>query len=189
MTRRGGQAGFSLLETMVAMVLVAFAMTGLVLAFVGSGKFGILSRRQANAVALARTIAGELNRAVYTDARLANNNVNNDATFADPAGLFAHGSLPTGNDAPDYAYPSTDPVHPSGLYQVGNEQYFVFINVAPFMDPADNTIEIGRQFAVIVRYQVGDRANTNEGTFMRAVVLGYRYNYTNANMGLGWLPI
>jgi len=189
MTRRKAQAGFSLLETMIAMVLVAFAMTGLVLAFAGSGKFGVLSRRQANAVALGRTIAGELSRATYGDARLANNNNQNDATFADPNGLFASRTLPTGSDAPDYAYPSTDPVHPSGLYQVGTESYFVYVNVAPMTDPADNTVEIGRQFAVIVRYQVGDRPASNEGTFMRAVVLGYRYNYTNTAMGLGWLPI
>ena len=170
--------GFSLLETTIALVLVAFAMTGLVLAFAGSGKFGVLSRRQANAVALARSIVGQLSRAAYGDPRLANNNDQNDGAFADPNGLFASRALPTGNDAPDSAL---------GTFTVGSESYDVYVNVAPLMDPVTTTLEQGRQFAVIVRYQVGDRQNTNEGTFMRAVVLGYRYN--PVNMGVGQLPL
>lgn len=176
--KRASQAGFSLLETMIALVLVAFAMTGLVLAFGSSGKFGVLSRRQANAVALGRSIAGQLNLAAYTDARLANNNTQNDAGFADPNGLFAQRALPSGNDAPDSSL---------GTFSVGAESYDVYVNVAPLMDPVNVTLEQGRQFAVIVRYRVGDRQNTNEGVFMRAVVLGYRYNPTN--MGVGQLPL
>src|SRR3954471_8739689 len=101
MVRRNFHRGFSLLETFVAMVLVAIAATGLVVAFVGSTKFGVLARRQANAVALARSVAGQLTRAPYSDARLANNNTQNDTTFADPNALFSLPTLPTGNDAPD----------------------------------------------------------------------------------------
>ncbi len=178
MKHRVTDAGFSLLETMVALVLVAFAMTGLVLAFAGSGKFGVLSRRQANAVALGRSIAGQLNLAAYTDPRLTNTNTQNDATFADPNGLFASPSLPAGNDAPDNAL---------GTFTVGNESYAVYVNVAPLMDPVNVTIEQGRQFAVIVRYSVANKPNSTEGSFMRAVVLGYRYN--PANMGVGQLPL
>jgi len=73
MLRHSLHRGFSLLETFVALVLVAIAATGLVVAFVGSTKFGVLARRQANAVALARSVAGQLTRAAYTDTRLANN--------------------------------------------------------------------------------------------------------------------
>ena len=163
---------------MIALVLVAFAMTGLVLAFAGSGKFGVLSRRQANAMALGRSIAGQLNLAPYTDARLVNNNNQNDTTFADPNGLFAQRLLPSGNDAPDSSL---------GTFTVGNESYAVYVNISPLADPVNAALEQGRQFAVIVRYQVGDRPGSNEGTFMRAVVLGYRYN--PANMGVGQLPL
>jgi type II secretory pathway pseudopilin PulG len=172
-------AGFSLVETMLAMVLVAFAMTGVVLAFASSGKFGVLSRRQANAVALARSIAGQLNVAAYTDARLVNNNTQNDTNFADPNGVFARPTLPASGDpdAPDNAL---------GTFNVGVESYDVYVNVAPLMDPVNITLEQGRQFAVIVRYRVGDQ-KTNDNVWMRAVVLGYRYNPTN--MGVGALPL
>jgi type II secretory pathway pseudopilin PulG len=178
MRKRARASGFSLLETFVAMTLVAIAISGLAVAFIGSGKFGVLSRRQANAVSLARSIAGQLDRAAYADPRLANNNTQNDSTFADPNGLFALPSLPTGNDAADSAL---------GTFNVGSESYDVYVNVAPLMDPVNVTVEQGRQLAVIVRYQVGNRPSSNDGTFMRAVVLGYRYN--PANVGVGQLPL
>lgn len=172
--------GFSLLETMIALVLVAFAMTALVLAFGSSSKYGLLGRRQANAVAVARSIAGQISMASYADARLINNNNQNDASFADPNSVFALRTVPTGGDtdAPDTSL---------GTVTLGAETYEVYVNVAPLMDPVNITLEQGRQFAVIVRYQMGDRANTNEGVFRRAVVLGYRYN--PANMGVGQLPL
>jgi type II secretory pathway pseudopilin PulG len=178
MRKRDPHFGFSLIETFVAMALVAVAMTSLVIAFVASTKFGVLSRRQANAVALGRSIAGQLSRAPYSDPRLVNNNNLNDATFADPNGLFSAPALPAGNDAPDGAL---------GTFTVGTETYDAYVNIAPLMDPVNTTVEQGRQFAVIIRYQVGNRPNSNEGTFMRAVVLGYRYN--PANVGVGQLPL
>lgn len=164
---------------MIALVLVAFAMTALVLAFGSSSKFGVLGRRQANAVALGRSIAGQFSLLAYTHPAMVNSNPQNDANFADPNGLFGQRTLPTGNDAPDFSY-----VAPVIL---GDEKYDVYINIAPVMDPVNVTLEQGRQFAVIVRYKLNDRAGTNEGTFRRAVVLGYRYN--PANMGVGQLPL
>jgi prepilin-type N-terminal cleavage/methylation domain-containing protein len=179
------QRGFSLLETLIAMLLVGMSMTSLVLAFVATGRFGVLSRRQANAIALARSIAGQLSRAPYTDTRLVNNNTQNDASFADPNGLFALPTLPSGADAPDNTLPNST---------LGSETYEVYVNVAPLMDPVNVTLEQGRQFAVIVRYRVGNEYRigttqnyTNVGTWRRAVVLGYRYN--PANMGVGQLPL
>ena len=170
--------GFSLLETLIALSLVAVAMTGLLVAFVGSGKFGVLARRQANAVAVGRSLANELQFAPWDDVRLVNTNSGNDAAFADPAGHFALPSLPTGAEAPDYTYPDTDPDHPSGSFKVGDETYQVYINVAP--DGAE-----GMLFAVIVRYRVGGDAAG--GTYMRAVVVGYRYSPTS--VGVRQLPI
>lgn len=180
MPRSKHDSGFSLLETTIALVLVAFAMTALVLAFGSSSKYGVLGRRQANAVALARSLAGQISLASYADPRLVNTNNQNDANFADPNGAFAQRTLPTGGDpdAPDNAL---------GTFNVGSETYEVYVNVAPLMDPVNVLLEQGRQFAVIVRYRMGDRAGTNEGTFRRAVVLGYRYN--PANMGVGQLPL
>lgn len=162
------EAGFSLLETLIALTLVGIAMTGLLVAFVGSGKFGVLSRRQANAVALGRSIASQLDTAPWGDARLVNSNAGNDASFADPNGRFALPSLPTGSDAADTSL---------GTFKVGDESYDVYVNVAP-----DGTQ--GVLFAVIVRYRVG---SSGGGTFMRAVVLGYRYN--PASVGARQLPI
>jgi prepilin-type N-terminal cleavage/methylation domain-containing protein len=165
---RSEARGFSLLETLIALSLVGVAMTGLLVAFVGSGKFGVLSRRQANAMALGRSIASQIDAAPWGDARLANTNSDNDAAFGDPNGRFALPALPTGSNAPDSSL---------GAFKVGDESYDVYVNVAP-----DGTL--GVLFAVIVRYRVG---NSGEGTYMRAVVLGYRYNPAVA--GVRQLPI
>jgi prepilin-type N-terminal cleavage/methylation domain-containing protein len=163
--------GFSLLETLIAMVLVAVSMTALVVAFVATGQFGVLSRRQATAVAVARSIAGTHSHVPYTDARLVNNNNLNDANFTDPNGIFALPTLPAGNDAPDNVLPSVT---------VGNESFDVYVNIAPLMDTVSVLSEQGRQFAVIVRYKVGSQ-------FMRAVAIGFRYNPTI--VGVGQLPL
>ena len=152
-------SGFSLVETLIALTLVGVAMTGLLVAFVGSGKFGVLARRQANAVALGRSIASQLDAAPWGDARLANNNTGNDGSFADPNGRFAQPALPTGAFAPDGVLGEAAA---NTAFKVGDESYDAYVNVAP-----DGTT--GIFFAVIVRYKVGS-------TFMRAVVLGYRYN-------------
>ena len=169
--------GFALLETFVALLLVAGAMTALLVAFVGSSKYGVLARRQATAVALAQSLAGQLNHVDYTDPRIANNNALNDASFADPAGLFALPTLPTGADpnAPDASL---------GTFTVGIESYDVYVNVAPLADPVNPGLEQGRQFAVIVGYRVGSGSGA---TYMRAVAQGYRYNPAPA--GVGTLPL
>lgn len=174
MTDRNSDRGFSLLETLIALVLVGLSMTALLVAFVASGQFGVLSRRQSTALALASSIAGQLTYAPYGDSRLVNNNVQNDINFADPDGLYAQPSLPTGNDAPDSTLPAQT---------VGNESYEAYVNVVPRMgdgnwDPA--ALEMGRAFAVIVRYRVGQK-------FMRAVSLGYHYN--PAAVGTGTIPL
>jgi len=175
MRRHEAQRGFSLIETLIALTLVGMAMTGLLVAFVASGQFGVLARRQATALMVARSLAGTLSRAPYTDTRLVNNNTSNDAStaFADPNGLFAQATLPASGDpnAPDVTTTSVT---------VGNETFEVYVNVSPQMDPVNITVEQGRQFAVIVRYKVGSQ-------FMRAVALGYRYN--PATIGVGQLPL
>src|SRR4051812_27962470 len=135
--------GFSLLETMIALVLVGVSMTALVMAFVSSGKYGVLSRRQATALTVARSQAEALSRANWTfdpadvtcntkhlDARLLDNNPSNNAldgsaSFADPKGLFAQTALPTGADVPDSSL---------GTINVGNESYDAYVNVAPVND-------------------------------------------------------
>jgi prepilin-type N-terminal cleavage/methylation domain-containing protein len=167
---RKPQRGFSLLETMIALVLVAIAMTALVLVFLNSGQYGVLSRRQATALTVARTLAEQLTLAPWGDARLANNNTGNDTTYADPNGLFANATLPSGSDQPDVTI---------GTVTVGNETYTAYVNVAPQndTDTTGNTVLNGMQFAVIVRYRVGTK-------FMRAVALGYRYNPTNMSVGI-----
>jgi prepilin-type N-terminal cleavage/methylation domain-containing protein len=171
--RRKHQHGFTLLEVLIAMVLVGMSLSTLVMAFLASGQFGLLARRQATAITIARSLATSLSHAPYGDARLANNNPNNDATFADPAGLFAHSSLPTGNDAPDYSVPGTT--------TVGNETYEVYVNVAPQTDPSNAASEIGRLLAVVVRYHVNSK-------YMRAIAIGFRYNPAVVGV-VGQLPL
>lgn len=180
------QHGFTLLETFIALILVAIAMTALILAFVNSEQYGVLSRRQATALTVARTLAEQLNVASWTflvtdtacntvglDPRLQDNNVNNDATFADPNGLFASATVPTGSNAPDNTL---------GTITVGSETYTAYVNTAPQndTDASGNVSFDGMQFAVIVTYKVG--------TFhSRAVALGYRY--CPKSMSVGSLPL
>jgi len=170
MARRAPR-GFTLLETLIALSLVSVSMTGLVVAIGSSSKFGALGRRQATAMTVARSQAEVLSHAAYGDASIANSNINNDdiAKFADPTGLFANATIPTGNDAPDVKLAlSTGGIGPQ--VKVGDdEKYDVFVNVRPVTDPNNATLEIGKQIAVIVRYKVGAQ-------WMRAVAIGYRYN-------------
>src|SRR3954470_6016183 len=99
--------GFTLLETLIALSLVSFSMTGLVVAVGSSSKFGALARRQATAMTVARSQAEALAHAQYPTAAvptiLSNINIANDADgkFGDPAGLFARDTVPTADDAPD----------------------------------------------------------------------------------------
>jgi prepilin-type N-terminal cleavage/methylation domain-containing protein len=183
---RRPQRGFSLLETLIALILVAISMTALIVAFVNSGQYGVLSRRQATALTVARTLAEQLNHAPWTfaptdatctttglDPRLLNNNTGNDANIGDPNGVFAQAALPTGADTPDYA---------NGIVQVGTESYDTYVNSAyqNDTDPSGASVFDGVSFAVIVRYKVGQQ-------FMRAVALGYRY--CPKNMSVGSLPL
>lgn len=164
--------GFTLVETTVALVLVAMAATTLVMAFGAASRFGVLTRRQANAVALARSQAAILSTLPYGDLKLVDSNTGNSATFADPAGLFAQSTLPTGADAPDW--PLAGAVQTINLY---GESYELYVNVVP---DVVNGSEQGKDFAVIIRYHVGT-------TWARAVVLGYRYNPASNNSM--WMPI
>lgn len=182
-----GSRGFSLLEVMIALVLVAFAMTALLVAFVGSGQLGVASRKQATAAMLARTFATQLSHALYTDARLANNNLANDADFADSGNYYARlQTIPaSGANSPDsllgtftrtgVACAGTPAVCPAG-----EESYTVYVNVAPQTDPVVTTTQMGLMIAVIVRYPIGAQ-------FARAVSLAYRYNPTA--VGVGQLPL
>ena len=161
--------GFTLIEVLVALALVGFALTGVLGAFVASEQLGASGRRLAEASSLARSIAGTLALAPYADPRLADNNTGNSASLADPKGLFAGAAVPTGADAPDGAL---------GSFTVGNDAFDAWVNVSPEVDA--NAVEQGRQFAVIVRYRVG-------ASWGRVVVLGYRYN-PGAN-GAGTVPL
>jgi Tfp pilus assembly protein PilV len=165
--------GFSLLETFIALILVAIAMTALVLAFGNSGKYGVLSRRQATAVMVARSLVEQMNGVAFTDTRLVNSNVGNDTTFADPNGLFANAVTPTSANAPDTVL---------GTVKVGTESYDAFLNVAypNDTDAFGGTANNVALFAVIVRYKVGSQ-------YMRAVALGGKYNPNN--MALGGVPL
>lgn len=160
--------GFTLLETTIALVLVAMAMTTLVMAFGASSRFGVLTRRQANAVSLARTQAAMLSTLPYTDARITVTSGNTLATYADPSGAFAQSAVPTGTNAPDW--PAAGVVQTLTL---NGETYEWYVNVV-----ADGSS--GKDFAVVIRYRVGT-------TWARAVVLGYRYNPAANNVS--WLPI
>ena len=167
--RDRASGGFTLLEVLVSMVLLAVAGTALVAAFAASGQLGVLARRQATAVVLARSLAAQLALADYGDARIANANPANDATFADAAAAFARPTLPTGNDAPDATLPAVN---------AAGESYEVYVNVKPDLDATG--AEQGKDFAVIVRYKVGT-------AWARAVVLGYRYN--PAAIGVAGMPM
>ncbi|MFL5415002.1 MAG: prepilin-type N-terminal cleavage/methylation domain-containing protein [Myxococcales bacterium] len=162
--------GFTLLETLIALSLVSFSMTGLVVALGSGAKYGALARRQATAMTVARSQVEDLAHAAYTtDPRIANTKTLNDtdAQFADPAGAFANTTVPTGNGAADSSLGSVF-IGQDLSRSIGGEKYDVYVNVRPMSDPSSGG-EMGKQIAVIVRYKIGAQ-------WMRAVALGYRYN-------------
>jgi prepilin-type N-terminal cleavage/methylation domain-containing protein len=162
--------GFTLLETLIALSLVSFSMTGLVVALGSGAKYGALARRQATAMTVARSQAEDLAHAGYTtDPRIANTKTLNDTDdqFADPAGAFANTTVPTGNGAPDSSLGSAF-IGQDLSRSIQGEKYDVYVNVRPMNDPSTGS-EMGKQIAVIVRYKIGAQ-------WMRAVALGYRYN-------------
>jgi len=175
-----GSRGFTLLETLIALSLVSVSMTGLVVAVGSSSKFGALARRQATAMAVARSQAEALSHAQYPDpvngivTVLSDTNTGNngDDAFGDPAGLFAKATLPTAANAPDASL---------GTVQVGTESYAVYANVRPVADPGGVFANQGTQIAVIVRYKIGAQ-------WMRAVAIAYRYNPTAVGIADG-LPL
>ncbi|MFL5451446.1 MAG: prepilin-type N-terminal cleavage/methylation domain-containing protein [Myxococcales bacterium] len=164
--------GFTLLETLIALSLVSFSMTGLVVALGSGAKYGALARRQATAMTVARSQAEAVAHATYSPVRdpsLVNkNNLNDtDAQFADPAGAFAAATIPAGDGAPDSSLGSVF-IGQDLSRSIQGEQYDVYVNVRPMNDPSTGS-EMGMQIAVIVRYKIGAQ-------WMRAVALGYRYN-------------
>lgn len=162
--------GFTLLETLIALSLVSFSMTGLVVALGSGAKYGALARRQATAMTVARSQVEDLAHAAYTtDPRIANTKTLNDtdAQFADPAGAFAAATIPTGDGAPDSLLGSAF-IGQDLSRSIPGEKYDVYVNVRPMNDPSTGS-EMGKQIAVIVRYKIGAQ-------WMRAVALGYRYN-------------
>ncbi|MFL5246271.1 MAG: prepilin-type N-terminal cleavage/methylation domain-containing protein [Myxococcales bacterium] len=164
--------GFTLLETLIALSLVSFSMTGLVVALGSGAKYGALARRQATAMTVARSQVEALAHAHYAppvDPGLVNNNALNDTDdqFADPAGAFANTTVPTGNGAADSSLGSVF-IGQDLSRSIGGEKYDVYVNVRPMSDPSSGG-EMGKQIAVIVRYKIGAQ-------WMRAVALGYRYN-------------
>src|SRR5207253_10647385 len=131
------RSGCSCSETLTALTLVGTAMTGLLVAFAASGQFGVLARRQATALMVARSLAGTLSRSPYTDTRLVNNNTSNDAStaFADPNGRFAQATMPCLGDPNVPGVTTITPVI------VGNETCAVYVNVSPQMDPVNSPVE------------------------------------------------
>ncbi|MFL5360244.1 MAG: prepilin-type N-terminal cleavage/methylation domain-containing protein [Myxococcales bacterium] len=164
--------GFTLLETLIALSLVSFSMTGLVVALGSGAKYGALARRQATAMTVARSQVEALAHATYNPPALGLDTTSNtlndtDGLFADPVGAFAGATIPTGNGAPDATLPSVF-VGQDVARQIQGEKYDVYVNVRPMADPSTGS-EMGKQIAVIVRYKIGAQ-------WMRAVALGYRYN-------------
>jgi prepilin-type N-terminal cleavage/methylation domain-containing protein len=163
--------GFTLLETLIALSLVSFSMTGLVVALGSGSKYGALARRQATAMTVARSQVEALAHATYSPPAPGLGNTNNlndtDDQFADPAGAFATATIPTTNGAPDSSLGSVF-IGQDLVRSIPGEKYDVYVNVRPMNDPSTGG-EMGMQIAVIVRYKIGAQ-------WMRAVALGYRYN-------------
>src|SRR5438128_11581269 len=145
---RRSHRGFTLAEVLIALVLVALSMTALMLAFTAGSRLGVLARRQASAMSLARSMVSTLSLADWNDARLANSNTSNDGDFADSAGRFAQTAIPTGANAPDTSIGNV-----TAFGDVFGETYQVYVNVSS--DTDGTGLEQGRDFAVIVRFKVG----------------------------------
>lgn len=179
--RRSGSRGFSLVEVMIAMVVLAIGLLS-ILALFG---YALASTQHAQEDLIAKQKARELLEAVYsarddaliTFAQIQNNNVAGGMFHTGFESLFritpgTNGILATDTEGPTLDYVlAPDPATGNLNVQVPLSNYQRQIEILPTTDAGGNI----RNDLRIIRVTV--RVNANGGNFRNYVVTGYISSY------------
>jgi prepilin-type N-terminal cleavage/methylation domain-containing protein len=171
-----GQRGLTLIEAMVALVVMLIAATGMLGLHVQGQKVNADALRILRATAIAQDLSSQISLWAYTDARLANAITANDATIGDPGFAFeAAGAPPADHGEADLALGGApwNGIATADLPQ-GYERYWnVAYPVNAVFDTNGNGISDSMQIAVIVRFPSG-------AGFRRVVLLSIKENPAEA---------
>lgn len=172
----GTQRGLTLIEAMIAMVVMLVAAVGMLGLHVQGQRIDADAVRILRATAIAQDLVGQIALWPYNDPRLANANAGNDATLGDPDFAFeAEGPPPADHGEADLTLGGTlwNGI-PTADLSSGYERYWnVAYPTSPAFDTNGNGISDSMQVAVIVRFPSG-------GRFRRVVLLSIKGNPAEA---------
>jgi type II secretory pathway pseudopilin PulG len=174
MPTRRSERGVSLIEAMVAMVILLIGTLGMMSLHSTGLRLQRESREITRATAVAQDLMNQIQGWEYADARLANSNTTNDQDVGDDALLFAGGSPPYDHAGADLTLggagwtgiPATE------LATGGFERYWNVTTSNPdgsLIDSGGNGLADGMHIAVIVRWPQG-------ASWHRLVLHGFKVN-------------
>lgn len=172
----GKQRGLTLVEAMIAMLVMLVAAVGMLGLHVQGQKINADAQRILRATAIAQDLSSQIALWPYTDLRLANAVAGNDADVGDTAFAFeASGAPPADHGEADLALggaawngiPTAD--LPSGYERYWNVAY----PTTPVFDTNGNGVSDSMQISVIVRFP-------SPGGFRRVVLLSIKPNPAEA---------
>ena len=144
--------GTTLIEAMIALALLLGAALGLVGLNMAGVRMNASARRVGRATALAQDLVTQIQTWDYTDVRLANTNVGNDADIADGALAYQGATAPASDHTDDELDASYLGLPTAAARAQGFQRYW---NVATPDDANGNGTPDCARVAVIVRWQDG----------------------------------
>ena len=175
MRSRRGERGVSLIEAMVAMVVLLVGATGMLSLHSTGLRLQSEAREITRASAIAQDLMNQVQSWDYADVRVANLNASNDSDLGDDARLFeGYGTTPPYDHAEADLTAGGDwnGIPTAGLATGGFERYWnVSTNdrAGALLDSAGNGVADGMRVAVIVRWPQG-------GAWRRVVLHGFKVN-------------
>lgn len=152
--RANEEAGYTLIEVMIAMVLLLIGAVGLLGLASQGNAMNADGRRMTRATAIAQDLVANVELWAYDDARLANRTTANDTDLGDADGVFEteatpvadHGEADLALGGPWLGIPASE------LTAGGFQRYW---NVAEIDDWNANGIRDMKRIAVVVRWPHG----------------------------------
>jgi len=176
MASRLQERGFSLIEAMVAMIVLLVGATGMISLHSTGVRLQSEAREITRATAIAQDLMNQMQTWDYADPRLSNPNTSNDRDVGDDAQLFTvYGATPPFDHAEADLAPlgtAWTGIPTQGLTVGGFERYWNVSTSNPdgsAIDSNGNGLVDGMHIAAIVRWQQGS-------TWHRVVLHGFKVN-------------
>lgn len=161
--------GLTLVEVLVALLVLAIGLSGSLLTLLYASRFTAVATHLDEGTSLAQSLTTALMSVPYSaqlsagGSPFSDSNVNNDGDIADSALRFAGSALPTATWAPDHSESELTGTSFAAMVRKLPLGYSRYWNVAPL--PSGNGVAI----AVVVRWVEGR-------SYKRTVVVGTRYS-------------